>query len=153
MNTIERAKRELKLAGYNPDFDRKDIKTTQDYADQVAHSVVELLEVFSKQGHSGMSANFTLQLFDRLVRHKALTELTDNPEEWEDMTEQSGRTCYQSNRQPSCFSEDMKTYYDIDDPDNNIYEKDENGEYTGYATLKQKQDRKFVELKHYEPVK
>ena len=148
MAIVEHAKEELKLAGYNIDANVKDINSDHEYADYVAKSVLELLEVFAKQGHSGMSASFTLNLFNQLARQKNLTELTDNPNEWVDVSVQSGYTCYQSKRNSSCFSEDMKSYFDIDDPDNNIFEVDENGQTTGYATLKPKEERKMVELKH-----
>ena len=153
MNLIEHAKIELEKAGYNINYDGK-IDSDQHYADEVAKSVLELLELFAKQEHSGMSASFTLNLFNHLARFKNLTPLTDDPDEWLDMVEagmiQKNSQCsrYQNKRCASCFSKDLKTYYDIDDPDNNIYEMDENGKPTGYATLKPEIDRKMIELKH-----
>lgn len=160
MNTVEHAEYELKLAGYNIDKanKKKRIDSSQDYADRVAQCVLELLKVFSKQGHSGMSADFTIQLFNRLVKHKALTELTDNPDEWVDAVaegyqeENSTSARYQSKRDYSCFSYDLKTYYDMDAAENNIYERDENGKFTGYGRLKPKEERKWIELKHVEVV-
>lgn len=150
MGLVDHAEYELKIAGYNVDK-KKDINTDQDYADEVGRSALELIKVFAKQGHSGMSAQFTLKLFNRLAQHKALTELTDNPDEWQDLSSYigTGEKCYQSKRQSSCFSRDLKTYYDIDDPDNNIYGKD--GDAT-YSQLKPENERKILELKHFEVI-
>lgn len=154
MGLIEHAKEELKLAGYNIDKNVKDINSDHEYADMVAQSVLELIEVFAKQGHSGMSASFTLNIFNQLARHKNLTPLTNKPEEWVDMIE-TGMLPedykgfrYQSKRCSSCFSKDLKDYYDIDDPENNIYERDEEGNFTGYASLKPEEERKLVELQN-----
>jgi len=145
MGLIEHAKYELKLAGYNMDD-----KSEDNYAGIIGRAALDLIELFAKQGHSGFSSNVTLQIFNRLARFKPLTnELSDNPDEWNDITEQcSGEPTWQSKRNPSCFSHDMKTYYDIDDPDNNVYEKDDEGNLTGYACLKAKSERKMLEMTH-----
>lgn len=148
MNILEHAKNELKLAGYNLDAKEK-IESGKDYADNIAKAVLELLTVFANQHHSGMSANYVLRLFNQLATFKALTDLTDNPDEWEKV-EGSIADTWQSKRQSSCFSHDMKTYYDVDDPDNNIFEVGEDGKPTGYATLKPKNERKLVKMVKYE---
>ena len=74
MNLIEHAKRELDLAGYD--------LTKDDYMNNCAKNVMELIKVFSKENHSGLSAQITLSLFNKLVNYKNLTPLTNNPEEW-----------------------------------------------------------------------
>lgn len=151
MSLIEHAEYELKLAGYNVNKEIKDIDTDQDYADKIGNAALELIKVFAKQGHSGFSAQVTLKIFNRLVNHKPLTdELSNNPNEWQDMSVQNGYATWQSKRNCSCFSHDMKTYYDIDDPENNIYEKDENGNLTGYVQLKPLSQRKMIEMVNYE---
>jgi hypothetical protein len=71
------------------------------------------------QGHSGFSARQTLALFNEVARFKALTPLTDDPDEWVaidgDMLADKKTPVWQSRRQSSCFSEDGgKTHYDID---------------------------------------
>jgi hypothetical protein len=113
------AERELKLAGL---FDKD-----SDYEGMLGEAVLELMEVFAKQGHSGFSAMLAMDLFGRLAKFEALTELTDNPEEWNDISEyQDGEPGWQSVRSPSCFSKDGgKTYYNLDDLE--VEHVDENG--------------------------
>lgn len=147
MGLVDHAREELKRAGYNVDFNKDTISSDSEYADAVAKSVLELLELFASQGHSGMSAAFTLNIFNQLARHKALSELTNKEDEWEDVSAMSNEPTWQSKRQSSCFTHDRKYYYDIDDPDNNIYEVDDEGKATGYATLKPRAERKLVAIK------
>jgi len=40
-----------------------------DYAGILGNALIELVEVFAKQGHSGASAYRTAELFHRLVEH------------------------------------------------------------------------------------
>lgn len=99
---------ELQMAGL---FDKD-----SDYAGWLGEAVLELIENFSNAGHSGFSAGMALSIFDKLARWKPLTELTNNPSEWNDISETSGRKMYQSSRCPTCFSEDGGlTYYDLDE--------------------------------------
>ena len=106
MNLIEHAKRELDLAGYD--------LTKDDYMNNCAKNVMELIKVFSKENHSGLSAQITLSLFNKLVNYKNLTPLTNNPEEWIKLgdTEQEE---WQSIRNPECFSADLKTYWSLEE--------------------------------------
>jgi hypothetical protein len=103
------ARKELDLAGM---FDKD-----SDYEGMLGEAVMDLIELFASQGHSGFSAAMTVDLFDRLASYKPLTELTDNPDEWNDVSEfQGGKPGWQSTRSPSCFSNDGgKTYWDIDE--------------------------------------
>jgi len=104
MGLVKFARRELELAGL---FDKD-----SDYDGMLGGSAIELIEVFSKQGHSGFSAGIMSDLFDRLSRYKPLTALTADPEDWMEV----GEGTWQCKRSHSCFSEDgLKTYYDIDD--------------------------------------
>lgn len=102
------AKRELAKAGLTgPDAE---------YGGMIAEAVLGLVEIFSRQGHSGFSAMKTLMIFERLAKFKVLTPLTDDPEEWQDVSAEAGRPSWQSRRQSSCFSDDGgKTYYDLSD--------------------------------------
>jgi hypothetical protein len=51
----------------------------------VNDAVLELLEVFINQGHSGFSASVTLNRFKRLANHEPLVPLTGNDDEWSEM--------------------------------------------------------------------
>ncbi len=122
-NLVDHAKRELVLAGM---FDKEvdGSKPLGDYNCMVAEAVLELMDVLASQRHSGFSAGMTRELFNRLSNFEALTEITDNPDEWIDRTEMSGgNSMWQSDRNPSLFSSDGgSTYWDLDDP---IFEEEE----------------------------
>lgn len=83
----------------------------------IAKCVLELLDTWHKQGHSGGSASMTLFIFDKLVNHKVLSPLTTESGEWMDVSEyQGGKPLWQNRRQSSCFSLDSgKTYYDVNE--------------------------------------
>lgn len=59
-------------------------------------NVMELIEKFSEQNHSGLSASYVLNLFDRLVRWNPIQPLTGEDSEWgepygDDQTQQNKR--------------------------------------------------------------
>ena len=59
----------------------EDSKTMQN---MMNNDVLELLKVFSVQGHSGFSAPIAIRLFSKLANHKLITEVEDNPDDWDD---------------------------------------------------------------------
>lgn len=63
---IEYAKRELELIG-------KDEDGMQELMNK---NILEIVEIFSKQGHSGFSAGYALNVLERLLKYKPLTPLT-----------------------------------------------------------------------------
>lgn len=109
---LEEAKAEMKRASlYDEDADYG--------GGEIAECVVALLDTWHRQGHSGGSASMTLEIFDRLVRGKRLAPITDDAEEWMNVTEYGSPgqpDMWQNRRQSTCFSHDAgKTYYDIDE--------------------------------------
>lgn len=52
------------------------------YSGKVGEAVMELIKVFDKQNHSGMSAKVVANVFMRLVDHEPLTALTGADDEW-----------------------------------------------------------------------
>lgn len=62
---VDDAKRNLKNSGM---FDED-----SDYDGMLGKAVLELIELFAEQGHSGASAMLTLELFDQVARRKPLT--------------------------------------------------------------------------------
>jgi hypothetical protein len=52
------------------------------YGDSLPKAVLELIDVFEKQGHSGMSASVTIQLFTQLAKFEPLGPLTGEDDEW-----------------------------------------------------------------------
>lgn len=108
---VDHAKKELELAGL---FDKD-----SDYDGMIGKAVMELCKCFSGQGHSGFSAGIVLDLFRRLGKYEQLTPVTDNPKDWNDISEMGGKgdpKMWQSKRNPALFSENGgKSYYDVDD--------------------------------------
>lgn len=50
----------------------------------ITKNVMDILTVFEKQDHSGISANYTINLVNRLLRWMPLTPLTGEEDEWYD---------------------------------------------------------------------
>jgi len=101
MSLVEHARRELELAGL---FDKD-----ADYDGELAKAVMELIEVFSKQEHSGCSAGMVSNLFNKLSKYQTITPLTFKDDEWNEV----GNGVYQNNRHSCVFKEspDSRPYY------------------------------------------
>jgi len=97
MTLIEHARRELagKLAEDGPDK-------------WIAENVLELIGVFGKQGHSGMSAPYCIQLFAHLASYKPLGPLTGEEDEWEEVNTEMWQ-----NKRCSHVFKDLTRAYDI----------------------------------------
>ncbi len=106
--TYEHALYELNKAGL--------MDEDADYGGMVATAVLELVKTFSNQGHSGSSAHIVREIFNKLTNFETLTEITPDPEEWEDVTEISdGHILFQNKRNPAIFSENGgKTWWHVD---------------------------------------
>lgn len=94
------------------------------YEGMLGRGVLDLIQVFSEQGHSGFSGWATIDLFKRLANFEALTAVSDDPDEWEDRSGYSNENpLWQNKRNSKIFSRDCgKTYYDIDDSDKREYD-------------------------------
>lgn len=99
-NLIKHAKREFLLAGY---ADPTKPETEDDPNKWIQQNVLELLEVFSKQGHSGLSAPYCIGIFKTLASFEILTPLTYEDDEWLDRSEESGEPCWQNIRASAIF--------------------------------------------------
>jgi hypothetical protein len=113
-NLVQHARRELYLIG-------EDVEVINWY--------IRVIKEYSSFGHSGGSAWATIAVLEELLRCKPLTELTDDPEEWQyhgnDMWSgsvirsviRSVNGIWQNKRDNRMFSTDAgKTYICIDDP-------------------------------------
>lgn len=100
-NLLEHAKVELKLI----EADSKDSM----YGGMLYDSCLELIEVFSKQGHSGMSAGIVRDLFNKLSDFKPLSKLTLKDDEWFECTDYM----MQNKRNGAVFKDgkDGRAYY------------------------------------------
>ena len=113
-NLLEHAEREMRLAGL---YDEG-----ADYGGMIPKAVMNLIHPFAAEGHSGISAELVVEIFQRLARFKTLTPPTNDPAEWQqidpEMMPKGEHPCWQSLRQPDLFSHDGgKTYRSVDDKD------------------------------------
>lgn len=98
---VRHAKRELELSGGNlQDFPAKDI--------------LDMVRLFSSQGHSGSSAWYSVNVLTRLLSLEPLSPITDRDEDWVHVyTREDGTELYQNSRYSSLFKEG-NVCYDID---------------------------------------
>lgn len=103
---VTHARRELDLVG----------QTAEDPA--YAESIVKAVEAFASYGHSGGSASCAIDQLTALLSFQNLAPLTDNPDEWQNVSEMSGSALWQNRRNPTAFSEDAgHTYWVTGDRD------------------------------------
>jgi hypothetical protein len=101
MSLVEFAKRELEKAKL---FD----KDGDFYGGMTGNAVMELIEVFAKQGHSGMSASIVRSLFNQLADYKPITNISNNTWDWNLVSD----GLYQHNQVSSVFKNSKgKAYY------------------------------------------
>ena len=81
------ADRELRAMGYSPEGE-------EDPNKWIYENIMDLLDVFCEQGHSGTSAMWVIKIFERLTRYQPLGPLTGADSEWN----QIGDDLWQNNR-------------------------------------------------------
>lgn len=100
---VQYAKSELELAGL---FDKeKDF-----YGGMTGNAVLELVECFANQGHSGMSAGIVISLFKSLASWEPINPIHCTDDEW---MEVSNDGVFQNKRLSSVFKDgkDGKPYF------------------------------------------
>lgn len=97
MSLVDHAKFELRkqLALPDTDIDR-----------WMADGVVELVEVFSRQGHSGFSATYCIEMFRTLASWEPWGPLTGEHDEWVEVVD----GVYQNRRCSHVFKENGEAY-------------------------------------------
>lgn len=98
MGTIDHAKREFLKLGYNPIDECED-----DPNKWIQENVLELLEVFVKQGHSGSSAPYVINLFKKLANQEPVAPIMCTDDEWYDVED----SVFQNNRCGAVFKDDL----------------------------------------------
>ena len=75
-------------------------------------NILDLVKIFAKQGHSGLSASYVISVLYRLLKFKPLTPLTGEDDEWNEI--QKG--VYQNRRYSAVFKDnkDNSTAYNIE---------------------------------------
>ena len=70
--------------------------------------------MFAEEGHSGSTAPYTVDLFEKLALFKPLVPLTGEDWEWHEVSEYMGHKCWQNKRRSSIFKDENGECYDID---------------------------------------
>lgn len=78
----------------------KDEDGMQDLANR---NILEIVKVFSEQGHSRSSTGYVLSTVERLLRFKPISPLTGADDEWDEVHSQNGVHTYQNKRCSSVF--------------------------------------------------
>lgn len=73
MSLIEHAKAEFEALGWPGDCKMQEM---------ICENIIQLLETFSEQGHSGSSAPYVLRQFGKLASFEPLSPLTGEDSEW-----------------------------------------------------------------------
>jgi hypothetical protein len=104
---LEKAEYELNLVLKNCGGEEEAVKMQE----AINKDILEIVEVFSKQGHSGFSAGYVIRVLERLLRQSFLTPLTGEDDEWAEVSE----GFYQNKRESKIFKSkddfDGKAYY------------------------------------------
>ena len=99
---VDYAKDELKRIGM--------IDSGEPYNDIVAKAILDLIELFASQNHSGFTAAYTVNAFKRLAMFKPLTPLTGEDNEWIEV----GTGVFQNKRYSAVFKDKDGTAYNIE---------------------------------------
>lgn len=111
---VEHAKRELEASGY------KLYGKDSELNNMIIESVMELIQTFSDQGHSGASAPYCLDLFTKLALFKPLSPLTGEDSEWNNISGEMSDlmdlklVLYQNNRCSKVFKDGDGKAYNIE---------------------------------------
>ena len=126
-NLISYAEDELNRIGMTED-------STDEMNVMMRKHIMHMVKEFSKEGHSGFSGRYALNILTKLLDFKPITPLTGADDEWNDV----GEDYWQNKRCSSVFKKADGTCYDIDGKVFWEWYRDENGEavktyYSGYG--------------------
>lgn len=133
-NLVEHAKIELLKLGYKP------IEDCEDDPDKwIQENVLELLEVFSKQGHSGHSAPYVISLFNKLANFEPVAPIMCTDDEWTDVGKFGNDDTFQNKRCSAVFKQgvDGKPYY----LDAIVWKNQKGNTYTGNNCINSKHEK------------
>lgn len=75
--------------------------------------ILQVVEVFSKQGHSGFSANYAINYIQKLLKYEPITPLTGEDDEWIKL-DYNNAMKYQNKRCSRIFKDADGKAYDIE---------------------------------------
>lgn len=103
---LDHAKKELDLLGLKEDSPDEMNRAMREH-------LIHMVEEFSKEGHSGFSANYALSILKKLLAYKPLAPLTGADDEWV-KHDYGVEPTYQNKRRSSVFKDGDGQAYDID---------------------------------------
>jgi hypothetical protein len=120
-NLVDHARRELTAIGMPPGPE-DGMSPGDRYNTAAANAIMELIEVFSKQGHSGFSANYVIQAFSKVAAFEPLAPVKGTDDEWVEV----GESMFQNARCAHVFKDTDGRAYDIEsiifrDPDGGCF--------------------------------
>jgi hypothetical protein len=86
------------------------IDSGEEYNDWASKAILDLIELFSSQSHSGFTAPYVASVFYRLAMFKPISPLTGEDDEWNDV----GNGHFQNKRCPMVFKDADGKAYNID---------------------------------------
>lgn len=120
-NLVDHAQRELAtLRNGEPD----------EMQDEIEKCVLDIVRIFSEQGHSGSSAPYTVAVLEKLLMFEPLTPLTGEDEEWQDV---DGRGLKQNRRCGHVFRDDELAW----DSEVVIFRDPDGFTYTNYESRRE----------------
>lgn len=100
-NLVDYAKDELKRIGM--------IDSGDPYNEWATKAILDLIELFASQDHSGFSAAYVVNAFNRLAMFKPLSPLTGKDDEWIEV----GDGLFQNKRYSAVFKDKYDTACDV----------------------------------------
>lgn len=127
MTLKSHAENELDAIGMTAD-------SSDDMNQAMREHILRMVDEFSKEGHSGFSASYAVNLLSKLLKYEPLCPLTGEDSEWVDVAEHSGGPMWQNKRCGHVFK-DPEGAYDIDGKVFYTWETYEDGEkFKSYFT-------------------
>jgi|688.fasta_scaffold01074_8 hypothetical protein len=107
MNNYEKhAMIEFRAAGWTDEHG----KFKDEMQEAICKHVLELLDVFHGEGHSGTTAPYTIDLFKKLAMFEPIVPLTGEDWEWVNVAEQNGGPLWQNKRCSHVFKDNDGAY-------------------------------------------
>lgn len=146
---VNYAKRELDLITKGIKKD-KNFKNALFMQEEVNHEILDLIELFANQSHSGLSAPYVINRFKRLADWKPLIPLTGEDDEWMDIEDVLDKPMQQNIRYSGLFrvKGDNSTAHDVNA---NVFS--DNGGVTWFTGSIDKDFRKPITFPYMPPSK
>lgn len=96
-NYVKVARQEFRAAGWTEEHG----KFKDEWQEAICNHVIDLLNVFHGEGHSGSSASYAINMFSKLAKFEPLAPLTGEDWEWHEV----GEGVFQNKRFSAVFKQ------------------------------------------------